>query len=264
MTVRWLTAFIDRPTADLPAAVAFWTRVTGSVLSPARGERGEFTTLLPPDGDPYLRVQEVLAGPGGAHLDVHVADVEGEADRAVRLGATAFPQDGYVTLESPAGLRWCLVPDGGRAPDSGPARRRPAPVRRDCGDTCLVDQLCLDVPPGSYEDECAFWHELTEWRLKDASRPEFRYLARPAGMPLRLLLQRLDESPADGRATCHLDLACTDRAAETARHESWGARVLARRRWWTTLADPAGSVYCLTHRDPSTGTTPAPGALPPS
>lgn len=177
-------------------------------------------------------------------------DVDAEAARAVRLGATARPQRGWVTLTSPAGLAWCLVP---AAPD-GP--RRPQPVTRADGSASLLDQLALDIPPAAYEAECAFWAALTGWEVRGGSRPEFRTLVRPEGMPLRLLLQRLDTPPADGLASCHLDLAATDRDAEVALHEAWGARVVTRFRGWTTLADPTGLPYCVTGRDPRTGLLP--------
>lgn len=252
MSVLWLTAFVDRPVADAQAAARFWNRVTESSLSPPRGERGQFATFLPAasgGGDPFLRVQTLLAGSDRGHLDVHVADVEAEAARATALGAAATPRDGYVTLTSPAGLRWCLVP-------GQPNLRRPAAVRRPGGWVSLVDQLCLDVPPASWDAEGAFWHAVTGWELRPGSRPEFAYLVRPADIPLRLLLQRLDHPPATGRASCHLDLACADVAAEVALHEAWGARVVARYPNWTTLVDPTGTAYCVTRRDPVTGTLP--------
>lgn len=250
MDVRWLTAFLDRPAGTRDTAAEFWTRVTGSALSPLRGARAEFATLLPPDGDPYLRLQTVLDGGAGTHLDLHVKDVAAAVDRAVALGARARQRDGYAALTSPAGLPWCLVPADPDPP------RRPTPLHREDGSTVLLDQVCLDVPPSGYEAEGAFWAELTGWELRPGSRPEFGYLVRPAGIPLRILLQRLDTPPADGRAGCHPDLACTDVAAETARHEGLGARVLARFPNWTTLADPSGAPYCLTRRDPATGTLP--------
>lgn len=253
MSPLWLTAFVDRAAADIPAAARFWTRVTATRLSPARGEHGQFTTFqpeAPDDGDAFVRMQTLIDGGERGHLDVHVADVEGESARAATLGAPAVPRDGYVTVISPAGLRWCLVP--GR-----PGLRRPAAVRRPGGWTSLVDQLCIDVPPAQWEAECAFWQSITGWTLRPGSRPEFAYLVRPPGIPLRLLLQKLDEPPVTGRASCHLDLACSDPTAETALHETWGARVLARHANWTTLADPTGAPYCITRRDPESGALPA-------
>jgi hypothetical protein len=253
VTVRWLTCFLDRAAADVGTAADFWTRVTGTTLSAVRGERGQFATFLPPDGDgdALLRLQTVLDGEGGGHLDVHVADPDAEAERAVALGASARPQQGYVTLTSPAGLRWCLVPDHGGAA-GGPARR-PAPVARPGGVRSLVDQLCIDIPPAGFDAECAFWQALTGWELRRGSRPEFAVLVRAAGLPLRLLLQRLDDPPPAGVAGCHPDLACTDVDAEAAVHECWGARVVRRFPAWTAMADPSGHAYCITSRDPVTG-----------
>jgi hypothetical protein len=70
-------------------------------------------------------------------------------------------------------------------------------------------------------------------------------------MPLRLLLQRLDDEQYT--VTAHLDLACEDRDTEAARHLGLGARPVRRTEHWTTLRDPAGRGYCLTRRDVETG-----------
>lgn len=248
MAVQWVTAFIDRPQSTVDSAVHFWSRVTATSLSPARGERGEFATFLPLTGDAFLRVQTVADGVGSGHLDLHVADIGSVAERAVALGARAEPRDGYITVVSPAGLRWCLVPAGDAEP------RRPDAVTREAGHSSLVDQVCIDIPPGAYDTERAFWGVVTGWDVRRGSRPEFAVLDRPAGIPLRLLLQRLDTVPEGGRATCHLDLACTDVDAEVDLHERWGAQVVARFPNWTTLTDPTGVPYCVTRRDPVIGT----------
>jgi hypothetical protein len=77
----------------------------------------------------------------------------------------------------------------------------------------------------------------------------------PSGLPVRVLLQRLgDERPV----SAHLDLACADIEATRARHEELGAVLVARGTHWTVLRDPAGGTYCLTGRDPETGTLPSP------
>lgn len=49
--VRWLTAFIDRPAGTFNSAVRFWTTVTATSVSQRRGDRGQFATLIPTDGD---------------------------------------------------------------------------------------------------------------------------------------------------------------------------------------------------------------------
>ncbi|MFJ3232737.1 hypothetical protein [Streptomyces sp. NPDC086787] len=54
-------------------ARAFWTAVTGTELSELRGDRDEFTTLVPPpDADASVKVQGVDSGAGGARLDFSV------------------------------------------------------------------------------------------------------------------------------------------------------------------------------------------------
>ncbi|MGZ6764384.1 MAG: VOC family protein [Nocardioides sp.] len=242
--MHWLTAFLDLPSRTFERDVVFWARVTGYGLSSPRGDREEFATLVPPAGDDFLRVQRLGDGPARIHLDLHVTDPRAEADRAVALGASEVADQGYVVLTSPGGLTFCFVRQ--------PARTRPAPARWPGGHRSLVDQVCLDLPARVADAEVAFWQALTGWELKRSPvSAGFRRLERPDGIPLRILLQELGED--DGPVRAHLDLATDDRGAETARHEALGARVLARHDRWTVLADPAGTAYCITDRDPETG-----------
>jgi hypothetical protein len=225
VTTAWITAFLDVPTSRHAAVGAFWCAVTGSELSPARGASEEFATLLPPDGDAYLRLQRTGSGVPGVHLDLH------EPDRVLQ------------PAWSPAGLPFCR--------NEGERGVRPLPRIWAGGQASLVDQVCLDVPAAAFDAECAFWAAETGWELRAGSRPEFAVLVRPDEVPLRILLQRLDDS--DGPARAHLDLATTDRAAETDRHRLLGARVEATRHRWTVLRDPGGTAYCITDRDPYSG-----------
>jgi hypothetical protein len=134
-------------------------------------------------------------------------------------------------------MTFCIVGHGGA--------HRPPPVLWP-GGRSLVDQVCLDIPPSRFDDEAAFWHELTGWPAVSRDHAEFARLGRGPGMPLQLLLQRLhEEQPV---VTAHLDLACDDRDAEVARHVDLGASVVRRTDGWTTLRDPAGRVYCVTDR----------------
>jgi hypothetical protein len=176
-------------------------------------------------------VQVVGDGPARAHLDLHVEQVSVQARRAVGLGAVVVLDDGeLVVLRSPAGLAFCLVAWAGEGV-------------RPTGGRSLVDQLCLDVPAGGFDAEADFWAALTGWERRPGSRPEFDFLVRPEGMPLRLLLQRVA-----GPAGMHVDLSCGDRAAEVAWHVALGASVVAVHERWTTLRDPAGRAYCVTDR----------------
>lgn len=247
--VRWMTAFVDLPRDVADAGAAYWQRVTGTTPSAWRGDH-QFVTLVPREGAAYLRVQSTRLGSPGCHLDLHVVDVNTAAEAAEGRGARiVFTEPGLVVLRSPDGLPFCFVEHEGEA-------RRPPPVRWSSGQRSLVDQLCLDIPPARYDAECAFWAGLTGWQAKSASSPEFRYLVRPSGVPLRLLLQRLNDVPAGGSTTAHLDLACDNVAAEVTRHEALGATVVRRTDGWVTLRDPAGLEYCVTRNDPGTGLLP--------
>ncbi|HZF92634.1 VOC family protein [Streptomyces sp.] len=244
MTIRWTYAFIDRPAPALDRARDFWTAVTDTRLSAPRGDSGEFATLLPGGGaDACVKVQEVDSGDGGAHLDFAVEDVRRFVDGALRLGArTVADHQDWAVLESPAGQPFCAVPWDGESV-------RPPVVRGS-----RLDQVCVDVPPSRYDTEVAFWSALlSDWTSRPGSLPEFHAVVPPAGLPVRVLLQRLgDERPL----SAHLDLACADIEATRADHERLGAVAVTVGAHWTVLRDPAGGTYCLTGRDPKTGALP--------
>ena len=252
MAVRWMTAFLDFPASVFDRGCSFWRGATGFGRSPPRGVSGEFATLVPAGGDAYLRVQRVGSEEAAVHLDLHVDDVEGSGRRATALGAAVSEtRPGLFVMSSPAGLPFCLV--------SGQHRfGRPPPRAWPGGHRSIVDQICLDIPSRAFVPEGDFWADLTGWERRAGSRPEFNYLVRPTEMPLRILLQRLDDEAARS-CRAHLDLACDDVLAERRRHEALGAAFVAEPSW-TTLVDPTGLPYCITWRDPGTG-LPAPAAL---
>ncbi len=129
-----------------------------------------------------------------------------------------------------------------------PGRLRP---RWPGGSAIRIDQLCLDTPAQTYDDECRFWADLTGWELGDSPLAQFRRLTGPAGMPVRLLLQRTGDPPGTP-VSAHPDLACSGVAAEVARHEGLGATRSRDGDRWITMRDPAGLPYCITRRDPGT------------
>lgn len=242
----WIAAFLDFAPSHHEAGVAFWSRLTSYDVSPVRGDLGKFATLLPPDGDAFLRVQRLDEGDDRIHLDLHVADPRSAADDAVAWGATEVADHGYVVLRSPGGFEFCFV--------SHPAERVPAPSAWPGGHTSRADQVCLDVPADHFESECAFWAEVTGWEPRRSSvSPEFGSLVRPDGHPVRILFQRLGADDGGTTTRAHLDWATTDRPAEVARHVALGATVEAERPVWTVLVDATGRRYCVTDRDPVTG-----------
>jgi hypothetical protein len=239
----WMTAFLDLAPGDVDADVDHWRRVTGYDLSPWRGSEDEFASLLPPEADDHLRVQRLGRGANRLHLDLHVEEPRAAARAAESRGASIVAEPGHVVMSSPGGFPFCFV--------THPASRAASPATWPGGVRSVVDQVCLDIPSSSYDEECAFWEATTGWELRvSRDHEEFRRLIRPEGQPLQLLLQRLGER--EGRVRAHLDLATTDRTAETHRHVDLGAEVLEVRAGWTVLADAAGLHYCITDRRPET------------
>ncbi len=236
IAVRWMWAFLDTPARDVERSWQHWAEVTRSSLSPRRGDRGEFATLLPAAGDPWIKVQAVAEGAGGIHLDLDVDDPQAAAALAVAHGASLVADYGYVVLRSPGGFTFCLTRSHGESRQ----------VR--VGEPDLLDQVCLDVPSSAYAAETAFWSALTGWEWVQSDVPEFSSVRRPAQMPLRILFQRLGEMAGDVRG--HVDLACHDRPATEAACVARGARVVDRRSFWSVLRDPVGRVFCLTDRSP--------------
>lgn len=250
MEVRWITAFIDRHPDGFDPAIEFWQSVSGSHVSPWRGDNAEFATLLPADGaDAHLRVQRTQSGEPGSHIDLHVADVRTSADQGVAGGATVIADYGsYVTLASPSGVVFCIVPHHGERLRQQPVALVPG------GPTTLVDQVTIDIDPECFAEEIRFWSSVTGWSPQPARGSEFAPLERPLNMPLRVMVQRRGGS--SGPSGCHLDLACDDVPIAMGQHEDLGATCIAVHPFWTVMADPAGVPYCLTRRGPGTGLLP--------
>jgi predicted enzyme related to lactoylglutathione lyase len=254
-----MTVFLDFPADAFDAEAGFWAEVTGSSLSAARGAEGEFATLLPSSGDDYLRVQRVSEPSGGCHLDLHLDPLDEPLDdvvaQAVALGARVLRRDDdLVVLDSPGGFTFCLVRWEGEVTVPRPIELDAANTGDAVGGLARLDQLCLDIPPDEFESECAFWAALTGWELRSGSMPQFWYLVRENGMPIRVLFQRRDVADPGDRVTAHPDFACADVVRLTERHVAAGARIVAPFANWITLADPTELAYCLTRRDPETGT----------
>lgn len=238
----WLTAFLDLPARVFDPATDFWAAVTGHPRSAARGPGAEFATLVPAEGAEYLKVQRI-GGTPRIHLDVHVADVPATAELAADLGArvVADPGSGYLVLTSPSGFVFCLVAHKAGTP--------PPPAGWPGGHRSRVDQVALDLPRDVHGVEAAFWSALLDEPVRALSGDEFSAIDRRPGLPLRVLLHRLDEP--SGRTRAHLDLATDDVPAEVARHVALGAELIAVRDGWTVLRDPARLPYCVTGRDPA-------------
>jgi hypothetical protein len=242
----WLTAFCDFAPEQYDAARAHWQRLTGWPISEPRGEQEEFVSLLPPDGDDFLRFQRLVDGPSRIHLDLHVEDPRAAAERAVLGGAELIMDGGEQVLCSPGGFLFCYV--------ERPSNRRPAPTRWPDGHTSIVDQVCVDIPADLWDAETAFWSMITGWALRPVGR-EFTRLDQPP-LPVKLLLQRLDDHGGSVRA--HLDWATDHRSAEIERQVAAGSELVRRYPQWTVMTGPGGT-YCITGRRPSRDGSAQPG-----
>lgn len=236
--VPWLHLFLDTPAEHLDAAARFWTAATGTTASSRRGEDGQFLTLVPHRGSPWVKLQGV-DGPARVHLDVDTADRAASVERAARLGATpAWTYHDVVVVHSPGGLLLChTLLDG-----------EPRLERRD---DVELDQVCIDVPWSRWDREVEFWAGLTGREPVGGTLPEFVRLLAPGHDRPRILLQRLEDE--DGPVRAHPDLACADRAGDLQLHVGLGAEHLDEFDSWSVLRAPGGHVYCLTDRDPTTG-----------
>jgi catechol 2,3-dioxygenase-like lactoylglutathione lyase family enzyme len=101
---------------DLDVQQAFWTGALGYI---PQGGVGQYRALVDPQGmQPKLLLQQVDEPKGAKnrlHLDLHVADVEGEAQRLEALGATRVRRVDefgffWVVLSDPEGNEFCVVP----------------------------------------------------------------------------------------------------------------------------------------------------------
>ncbi|MBC7278035.1 VOC family protein [Nocardioides sp.] len=238
----WFHLFLDVPRPGWEEAVEFWSAATGWAVSPPRGEDEQFVTLVPQKGDAWLKMQAIEEVEPRLHIDLDAVDRAAALERSVSLGASsAWTYDGVPVMRSPGGLLFCHTLGEGTTPSC--ARTEPSRV---------LDQVCIDIPRSRWEQEVAFWTEITGRAPEQTKSPEFVRLADPDPHGgLRILLQQLDEEAGEVRA--HPDLAVADRATETCRHEALGAETVGVLEWWTVMRAPYGQLYCLTDRDPLTG-----------
>jgi hypothetical protein len=99
---------IDFPSRDVAAATAFWSAALGR--SSRQGTRfPEFQVLEGRFGPMEGIVQDVGQTPPRVHLDLHTDDTEAEVARLIALGAREVARhDGWVVLEDPAGMPFCV------------------------------------------------------------------------------------------------------------------------------------------------------------
>ncbi len=124
MAVRWVWLFLDLPSGSSRGPWRSGARSPAATVGLAREYR-EFATLLPAQGDPWLKVQRV--GGEGVHLDLDVDEpLPMAAERGWRARRRGVGDLGDVVVcRSPGGFVFCLTPwPPTRRAGAGALRRR--------------------------------------------------------------------------------------------------------------------------------------------
>ena len=112
--------------ADPEVLAQFWAPALGYTIG---GRGGAYVRLLPTEpGQPHLllqRVPEPKSAKNRMHLDIHVADIDAEAERLVSLGATRVSSSPYEErgfhwhlMADPEGNELCVCDGGTGSPSS--------------------------------------------------------------------------------------------------------------------------------------------------
>lgn len=95
---------------------------------------------------------------------------------------------------------------------------------------CQVDDLA---------EACAFWSSALGKEGKVDPDGKYATFDGHSGYP-RILLQKVDHAPR-----VHLDFETDDQAAEAARLQAAGAKVIGQVKKWTVMEAPTGHRFCL-------------------
>ena len=106
---------------DGQALSTFWAEVLGYSLF---GPHGAYWSLIPPESlqEPWFVLQQVdepKSGKNRMHVDIHVADLDAEAQRLEALGASrvsdvpvVMASYSWLVMSDPEGNEFCIVKPG--------------------------------------------------------------------------------------------------------------------------------------------------------
>jgi predicted enzyme related to lactoylglutathione lyase len=242
-SLQWVHVFVDVPPDVAEQTRGFWSRALCWTTGEPWERHPQFSTLLPPDGDSYVHVQEI-GDDARIHLDLVVDDLDEARERVVALGATVGTRtQWWQVMRSPGGLPFCLC----LQPADG---SRPPGTRHEEGHRSRLAQVCIDAPAQQFDRELEFWQQVTGWQTARSGRPEFVDLVGPEHATLQLLLQRLGDDDTGTTVRAHIDLGSDDRDAEAERLVGVGAHYVEKFDGWIVLRDPAGLEFCVTGKSP--------------
>jgi predicted enzyme related to lactoylglutathione lyase len=108
---RLCATVIDCHVDDLADATAFWSGALGKpAASVDQDGDGKYAELQTADDEPIILLQKVNHEPH-VHLDIETDDLDAEAARLEKLGATriAFVRERWWVMQAPTGQRFCIV-----------------------------------------------------------------------------------------------------------------------------------------------------------
>jgi len=210
--------------ADPLAVGTFWARA----LSGRLVEQGGGDTVVRPGDAPFPlhtlwvnRVPEPRTGKNRVHLDVYA-----RTEDLLELGATLLADHGrWQVLGDPEGNELCAFP----RPDAVTPIDAPAQVFAVCVDSATPVELA------------AWWQARLGGELVPG-RPDgrLRWLDGAAGLGAVSFKAVQVDDPRLVKNRCHWDVT-----GQVAEFTAAGARVVARHRDWTVLADPDGNEFCV-------------------
>jgi predicted enzyme related to lactoylglutathione lyase len=108
---RLCTIVIDCKADDLADAATFWSHALGkSIVTLDEDGDGKYARLATADDEPIVLLQRV-AHESRVHLDIETDDIEAEAQRLEKLGATRVSHvaDRWWVMQAPSGHRFCVI-----------------------------------------------------------------------------------------------------------------------------------------------------------
>jgi predicted enzyme related to lactoylglutathione lyase len=97
----------------------------------------------------------------------------------------------------------------------------------------------IDVRTDDLAGAAAFWSAALGLPATLDGNGRYAHFRTPAGEPV------LDLQAVEHESRIHLDIETDDKAAEVARLEALGARVVAQKASWTVMQAPTGHRFCV-------------------
>lgn len=237
MTLRLRNVQVDVPPTAHDDALGWWAAALDGT---PRQVEGPYTHLDGVHATVGVHVQRLDDGPGGYHLDLEADDPAAEAARLLDLGATDGDaggdwEDGTRHLVDPAGLPFCITPEGQAQ------HLRPSP------DDLRLAVVMVDAPTSVAADTLAFWAAALGGEARPVEGfPEYAWIAgiHGPGGPIAVAVQ----TTVEDHARLHLDLHCptpVDRDRHVERLVGLGAQATSAHAHWQVLTSPGGPVVCV-------------------